>query len=178
VDANSLAAPAALETALNATVATSWEGVEELQASATIDALIIHHSALTSVDAEWVRDAYIMGVVIGGIDVPIEDIVKLTGDRRPGENFGEPYETTFYIVVSQLTLGSPADVARVRGAQQGTTGDRIAEGVSGYTLSGYGVSNDRLVTNQNLETFTLSVTNHLESIDAMHHEFAKSTGAK
>jgi hypothetical protein len=76
---NSIAADNLVATGVE--LASTWEEAMSLDASAPLQAIVIHSSAVGSVDSEWVHAAYRRGVIVVGVDLFFPELSALTGDN-------------------------------------------------------------------------------------------------
>jgi hypothetical protein len=131
VERNSLMAPSRLEDAniLGVQVAHSWDKVLTLDRAAPVDALIIHNSAISLVDQDWVSNAYRQGIVIATFNIYAPELANLVEDPCIAkDNFAsESYSVPFYVSIARLTMGQPEDVALIERDQ--TCGEEAVIGI-------------------------------------------------
>lgn len=65
----------------DAQIASTWDEVIAFDAAAPLQAIVIHSSAIESVDSEWVHAAYRRGVIVAGVNLFLPELSALTGDN-------------------------------------------------------------------------------------------------
>ncbi|MFQ5855728.1 MAG: hypothetical protein ACE5LU_08820 [Anaerolineae bacterium] len=171
VPADSPIAPSRLEATLGAQTAHTWREVVSLDEPTPIEALVIHDSALSMVDRDWLASAYRRGVVIGAFDVYAPALADLLDDPCiAADGFAaEPYSSSFYVIVSRLILGQPDDVALIEaGPCRGpVAGVRHPAGGTGGR-STYTITN---VSDYNI--FARVLVGHIEGIQRASRNFER-----
>jgi hypothetical protein len=154
VDTTTLS-PSRLEAILGTHAVTSWEEVLSLDNVTPIDALIIHNSAISQVDSAWLSQAYRRGVVIAVFDVYASTLAEILD--APGitlDKFAsEPYPGDFYIIVSQIEIGSLDN---------------------GQANSFSGRSTDEITDSDSLNRFAMSFVTHLDDIKQTREQSKQS----
>lgn len=174
VSPDSLLAPSRLEATLGARTAHTWNDVLAFNQSGAIDALIIHDSALSLVDRDWLAVAYRRGVVIAAFNLYAPTLAELVDDpciAQDGWVSGaDPYPGQFYIIVSRLLLGHPDDINLIETSRAcGRPVAGITRPVSGrFQRSTYAIDN---LNDYNI--FARELVNHIKGIKAVKDKFEK-----
>jgi hypothetical protein len=173
--ADSLMAPSTLQATLGAQTVHAWDAVLAFDASAPIDALVIHDSALSAVDKEWVADAYARGVVVAFFNSYAPAVANLVQDPCIAtKGFAdEPYAGAFWVVVSRLLVGQPEDVALIRSS--GSCPGEQVPGVRGETRQVSGRSQNTLLNTDDSTLFARTLVRHIEDIKQLKHESQNTT---
>jgi hypothetical protein len=135
-----------------------------VDALAPIDALVIHNSALTEVDKNWLMNAYQRGTVVATFNVDVRELAALVDDPciTTDAFASEPYTGSFFIVASHLILGQPEDVALLRAAK--VCGKAQVAGVEHWASERFGRSTDAIDTIGDHNRFARVLVSHLEGI--------------
>jgi hypothetical protein len=175
IDSDSLLESAHLQMSLGARSVNTWEQVPLLNRITPIDAILIHNSALSGVDSNWLGPAYKSGVVVVIFNTYAPELASLIGDSCILENGWmdgtDPYPGEFYIMVSRLTLGQPEDIALIE--SQVPCGGGPNRGVTGvkYPAEIYlGKSQNALVNQEDFDRFATNLVDELKSIDEMKND--------
>jgi hypothetical protein len=149
VERKSLLSPERMAQVLGTTFVSAGEIEGRVSSVSEIDGVIIHHSAISTVDPEWLGGLYQSGVVVAFINTWAPEVARLTGDACIGAggwmDGSDPYPGDFYIAVSRLVINEQGEVVRLAGqlpcnrrpASRDIEGERIAEiygGGSQYML--------------------------------------------
>ncbi len=180
IDSDSFLKPAHLEMSLGAQTVNTWDQVPQLDRLAPIDAILIHNSALTEVDSNWLGSAYRNGVVVAIFNTYAPEFARLIGDSCMLENGWmdgtDPYPGEFYIIVSRLILGQPDDVAIIEshtpcggGPNNGVTG--LKQPAEIYLDK----SQNALVNQEDFDGFVTNLVNELKSIDEIENNFSSNS---
>lgn len=178
VERKSLLSPERMAHVLGTTFVPAGE-IEGLVSSVPeIDGVIIHHSAISTVDPVWLGGLYQSGVVVAFINTWAPEVARMTDDaciEADGWMDGsDPYPGDFYIVVFRRVINEQGEVVRLAGqlpcnqrpASRDIEGERIAEiygGRSQYTLDD---END-------LNRFAIKIANEVDAINEIKQEYQK-----
>ncbi len=174
VTADSPVAPSQLKATLGAQTAYSWSEVLALNNISSIDALIIHDSALPLVDRNWVSDAYRRGVVVAAFNVYAPQLAHLVNDPNVAKDgfASEPYPGLFYVSVFRLVLGQPDDVALIESA--GSFGEPVAGVQHPVRITG-GRSTYAINNFSDYNIFARVLISDLEAVEQAKREFETGT---
>lgn len=170
--------PNLLQQTLGAQISTSWEQVVSLNQQNSIDALIIDATAIEMVDQQWVSGAYRQGVVIAGLDIPIEQFSNLVGnDGLTRDGFAsELYPGRFFIITTYVIQADyPEDAAAIMDAQRNNCGGRPASGIRGSVVAAVARSTESLDTQDDFNVFAHVIADHLEDVETVRQDFARGT---
>lgn len=150
VGIDSVMAPVHLLNTLGAQTVYSQEQLLTLSNDETnpIDALIIHYSAVSTVDREWLANAYLQGTVITGFNIWYPELAELVNDPCVVSIQPMPTDTPygnspFFVTITLQVSGEPDDVARIlEGRQKGSCGS--VPDIKSRTNVQQGSSNERL----------------------------------
>jgi hypothetical protein len=132
VERDSYASPERLETTLSAQTIYDWNDVVLLDAAQPIDALILHDSALSQVNQEWVASAYERGVVIAALNIYAPELAVWINDpciTRDGFA-SEPYPGDFFVIVFHRIFGHPDEIEQIETAYRLSCGEESPEGIT------------------------------------------------
>lgn len=159
---NTFTSAARLNEQLGAQLASTWQEVIEADQSGRIDALIIDTSALSSLDKEWVANAYRRGTVIAGFNITGSQIAGLVNNPCiASDNFANDGDGTFFVVVSSSITGSLEDIQRVLDSYSRSCETAGTEGVSGAASAGFRRTTERLDSENTFNIFTQILNSHL-----------------
>lgn len=165
-----------LETTLGAQTVYTWSELRSLEASRSLDALIIHAAALPkaeSQDQEWVANLYNDGVVVALFNAYAPDLADLVNDHCIAEDefASEPYADDFYVLAYRLVLGQSDDLARVKEAYAESCGEEPAEGVEHRTRLSRGRATHAISNTSDFNIFANVLANKVEGIKQTKQEF-------
>jgi hypothetical protein len=173
-------APSRLNEDIGASIFTTWDTFLQANTDMPFEAVILHKSALSFLDQEWISTAYRSGVVISLIDIYYPEISELLnfhcGVDKPEEWYEKDYHITFYFNVytvasqdRQKVIEALDDCRDIHSTEL-ISRIQVTRGRSQESLEGsYGYS----IFNGNLQSALESVTSVYE--DARMNE-TSSTG--
>lgn len=168
---NSLMAPARLEAALGVETVYSGQEVLALDRMSPADALVLHASALTMLDPNWLSEAYWRGTVVGVFNVHARQLAELVKDLcvSRGGFASEPYPSDFYVAASHIVVGPPEDAALVKSS--GYCGEKEVLGVQGQVAELLARSADQLSGESGFNQFARALVNHLDAVKETRQEY-------
>ncbi|MQC26119.1 MAG: hypothetical protein DWG76_01535 [Chloroflexi bacterium] len=105
-----LLSPANVQQTLNATVATTWSEVLDLNKRYSLDALILGEDIISEVNREELTQMYQDAVIIAVFNTYAPTLAQLVSDECIGKDGwmdgNDPYKGDFFIIVSKLFQGS------------------------------------------------------------------------
>lgn len=99
---DSFVSPQNLSKQGNFQIASNWNEVLRLNNEQLPQVLIIHKSAVNSVDHSWLQSAYRRGVIIVGINIPFTELAQMIGDRCEYAKAATTYEEEYFIAFSYI----------------------------------------------------------------------------
>jgi hypothetical protein len=178
VPADSPIAPHELEAALGVETVHHWAEVVAWDSATSLEAIVIHDSALSTVDPTWLQAAYRRGLVIAIFNAYAPEIGELLGESCiANDGFAsEAYPDQFFVVVSRVVIGSPPDVARIE--KDFACGEKQVEGVEGQALVSFGRSADTISDTSGRNAFARVLVNHIDSIEQARRDMQSSAPAR
>lgn len=159
---NAFTSSARLNQQLGAQITSTWQEVVEADQTAPIDALVIDASALSSVDKDWVANAYRRGTVIAGFSITGSQMAGLVDNTCiASDNFANYADGAFFVVVSSSITGSPEDIQRIFDSYSRSCETAGTEGVSGTTSAGFRRTTERLDSENTFNIFAQTLNSHL-----------------
>lgn len=168
---NSSMAPARLEAALGVETVYSGHEVVAQDQLAPVDALVIHASAITMLDSEWLSKTYWRGTVVGVFNVDALQLAEIVQDLciSRGEFASEPYPGDFYLAASHIVVGPPEDVALVKSS--GYCGEKQVQGVQGQLAELLARSTDQLLGESEFNQFARALVNQLDAVKETRQDY-------
>lgn len=129
-----------------------------------VDGIIIHKSALPTVDKNWLRSSYLNGVTVAGIDITGFEMADLVGNKCIAmDNFAN--QTPNYIVVSLTAMGDESsEISKAIDHYLQTCSDKEtegAEGIKGKVEINARRSSDSLVSDGYFDQFSYVFNSHI-----------------
>ena len=148
---------------LQAHVAENWTTVTELSEQQRLDALIIHGSALASVNKQWVQQAYLNGVLIAGVRMNANQLAQLVGAPCIAtKGFG--VSSDGYVMV-QLSIrgGTPEERAEIAQANRSNCGNADpVQGIQSEVHVSFTIASDVLDSENYYNQFTQALKQKLD----------------
>lgn len=156
---------------MKATALSTWEDVIRYDAEQPIQALVIHESAYSTIDREWVEKAWRGGVTIATINVSFAEFAELRNyecARQKAVNYKSPFTGDFYYMAAQIIIAKNSD-------EQGLVEDQILgncnndHGIGSYTRykSGAGAFGRE----EDVYYFTAKLIGGIEAVKETKHNF-------
>jgi hypothetical protein len=152
--ADSLVAPSRLQTTLNTRTAATWDAFLQIEQAAGVDALIIHESALPTVDQAWVQTAYHRGVVLAGFNITGAQMATLVGDPCIAEGDFAAHLPNYIVVALHVSGDNPNEAERAMQHRfQDCAGERPLQDITGSVSIGGRRSQDTLAAEEDFNNF-------------------------
>jgi hypothetical protein len=165
-----------LEANLGVLTAHNTKELLALDKAASLHAVIIHNSALSMIDKNWLINAYQSGVVIAMFNVNGPQLADLlNASCIANDGFAtEAYSGPHYTIVSRLYLGSPGDVDRLKKAQD-FCGKKQVTGITSLASEQFARASGNIDNASDYDTFSHVLISYVQGIEEARQEFEAAT---
>ncbi len=146
-----------------------------------LDALVFDVHTRGNLRLDWLQNRYGSGLVVVGIDVPVQDLANLVGDKtaiRGAWVNAKPLQNgSFYSMLYFVVIGSPADVALYKSKYAGylkPDGSISAiPGINSKLSVVSGISESYIQDDVELKTMSLNIDLSIETIKKAFQDSGK-----
>jgi hypothetical protein len=145
---------------------SNWNVIRQQVNDNQLDALVIHHAALESVNQKELRQWFRNGLVIAGIGIPakqLADVLNMPTLNVWGNQ--ETYKTSSYFYIFSLKVrASPQDRQKILSGSKTNGIDIPADGIQGVASVTGGASTDSLFTDAGRTRFSIVLKEHIRDM--------------
>jgi hypothetical protein len=146
---------------------SDWDVIRQQVNNNQLNALVIHHAALESVNQKELRQWFRYGLVIAGIGIPAKQLANVL-DMPDLNVWGdqEIYKTPSYFYIFSLRVkASPQDRQKILSGLKTNGIDAPADGIQGSASVTEGASTDSLLTDAGRKRFASVLKEHIEDMN-------------
>lgn len=157
----------ALESSFQANFVSTWDEVIDAEGMSGLDGLVIHASALATIDDVWVSEHYRAGLVVAGINIPVEEMANLIDNPclSNDEFANEPYSTDFFISTYEFVIGDNlSESQEVVANQHRFCGSSTLPNLSGVVSYSSSRATSSLASDEDYQAFISIFGDHMSDV--------------
>ncbi|MFN8529139.1 MAG: hypothetical protein U0670_11040 [Anaerolineae bacterium] len=157
----------ALESGFQTNFVSTWDDVIDPTGISGLNGLVLHASALDVIDEAWVAERYRAGLVIAGINIPVEELANLIDNPCLSNNefAGEPYRTDFFISTYEVVIGDNlSESQQVIDNQHRICGSSTLSNISGAVSYASSRATSSLSSDEDYQVFVSIFKDHMSDV--------------